>query len=178
MLAFTTDLASTWQIVVLLTPLMAPGLVASFTVFQEVSAHSDAGVLRTFWAAYRRTFRKAVMVGAVTTLGMFVLVIDAQVVWALEIGALAIPMIFVAAAVLLIVSAHVLVALAAEPDAKLRLAWRAALFLAVRKWYLAIVSLMVIAMLATFAATQPALALGPRDRVPCCTSSGQTPLSH
>lgn len=158
--AFATDMAYTWHVVVLLTPLMAPGLVASFAVFRALSARSDRGVLRTFWAAYRRSFRKAVIVGATTTAGMFILIVDAQVPWSQQIGALAIPMIFVAAAVLAVVSLHVLVALAAEPEAKLRLAWRAALFLGVRRWYLAFVSLMAVFMLATFASTQPVLALG------------------
>lgn len=160
LIALTSDVSRTWHLVVLLAPLVAPGIVASFTVFQSISSRSMGGVLRTFVGAWKQGFRKAMIVGATTTAVLFLLIVDAQFLWTTSIGAMAIPLIVMAIAMLIVVALHVLVAIAAEPEAKLRLAWKAALFLSVRRWYLSIISLVSVAMLATFAVSQPVFALG------------------
>jgi hypothetical protein len=53
-----------------------------------------------------------------------------------------------------------LVALAEQPAARLREVWRACAYLAVRRWYLTAVSLMVLALLGQLIVTRPAIALG------------------
>jgi hypothetical protein len=53
-----------------------------------------------------------------------------------------------------------LVALAERPTARLRDVVRVSAYLAVRRWYLTVTSLIVLAVLVTLLASHPALALG------------------
>ena len=91
---------------------------------------------------------------------MFILAVDVVAVWGKSVGAFAIPMFAMAAVLAIAVSLHVLVGVAADPEVTLRTAWKACLFLAVRRWYLTAVSLVVVGVLTTIVAAQPALGLG------------------
>jgi uncharacterized membrane protein YesL len=91
---------------------------------------------------------------------LVVLLVDVRAVAALEIGVVVVPLLGVLAVVALGVTLVGLVAIAEEPRARLRDVLRASLYLAVRRWYLTAVSLLVVAGQFWLFASLPAIALG------------------
>lgn len=156
----TMDPARSWPALALVAPLAAPGLVAAFTVFGAFSADSTAPILRTFWRAWRRSFRKASFIAAMVVAGVVVPLVDVRAVWEMRIGALAVPAFVTLAVLCAVTGLYALVLLAARPDARLRDLLRVGLFLSVRRWYLTALSAVVVGLGLTFLAAKPALALG------------------
>jgi hypothetical protein len=153
-----TDPARSWPLVALVAPLCAPGLCAAFAVF---AAHgTSGGVARTFVAAWRGTLRPAVLTAAAAAAALVVLGVDVRAAWARPVGAVVIPVLAVGMALVAATTVLMLVAIAERPAIRLRDAARAGLYLAVRRWYLTLASLAVLALLETFLASRPALAAG------------------
>lgn len=151
-----TDLTRTWPLLVLLAPLSFPTLVGVCAVF--AAKHDD--VLRTFARAWRGSVRRALGLGVVATALLTVLVVDVRVLFGSTAGAVAIPVLAVAALLVAAATPLAVVALAEAPDARLRdlLFWSA--YLALRRWYLTAASLVVLGLLALFVLSRPALGLG------------------
>ncbi|SDT28750.1 hypothetical protein [Actinoplanes derwentensis] len=153
LIVLTTDPSRTWPLLVLFAPLAGPALVAAFTVLSllEVGA---------FWKAWRASARPALTTGAMATVALLVLGVDAAWAWDRPIGAVLLPVIVVAMTLIAVTTILVLVALAEKPGIRLRDAVRVSLFLGVRRWYLSLFSLFVLALFEALLAAKPALALG------------------
>ncbi|MEV6798389.1 hypothetical protein AB0M91_08590 [Micromonospora rifamycinica] len=160
LLALTTDSARAWPLYALAAPLCAPGLCGVFAVMSAYSAgHADAP-LRVFGTAWRATARPAMLWVTAATVVLVVLGVDAHALWGHRAGAFTLPILAMLTILTLATTLLGLVALAEQPAARLpRLAWACA-YLAVRHWYLTIVSLLVLALLTQFVALRPAMALG------------------
>jgi uncharacterized membrane protein YesL len=117
-------------------------------------------VLRTFGRAWRASFRRASALGALATSALVVLGVDIRAAWGRPIGAVAIPALVVGMVLVVAASLLALVVIAERPRVRLRDALRACLYLAVRYWYLTLLSLAVLALLQALLANRPALALG------------------
>lgn len=148
-----TDPSRTWPLLVLCAPLAGPALVAAFTVLRTLESGR-------FWPAWRASARPALAVGAITTGALLVLGVDAAWVWERPVGAVALPVIVVAMTLIAVTALLVLTALAEKPGIRLRDAVRASLFLGVRRWYLSLFSLFVLALFEALLAAKPALAIG------------------
>jgi uncharacterized membrane protein YesL len=156
----TTDPVASWPVLALLAPLVAPALTAAFAVFAAFSRHGTTTVVRTFAAAWWRHLRRSLAIGALVTAVVVVAAVDVRFFWGLRAGAAAIP---VLATLIVVALATGLVALAAVPelsDARLREVLRAALYLAVRRWYLTATSLVLVGMLGAVIVQGPAVGLG------------------
>lgn len=156
----TTDTALSWPLVAVLAPLAAPALAAAFAVFSAYSADSTTGVIRTFGRAWRAVFRRAVALGGLATAVLVVLGVDARAAWGRPAGTWAIPALAVLIVLVVATVLLGLVAIAEAPRARLRDVLRACLFLAARRWYLTLASLLVLSLLLTLLAAKPALAVG------------------
>ncbi|MBO3738726.1 hypothetical protein [Actinoplanes flavus] len=152
----TSDPGRTWPLLVLFAPLGGPALVATFTVLRS---YPD-GVVLEFWRAWRRSARRALTTGIVATLALLVLGVDARWAWGRPIGAAVLPPIVVAMTLTAVTTLLVLVLLAERPAVRLRDAARAGVYLAVRRWYLSLFSLTVLAVFEALLAARPALAIG------------------
>ncbi|QAY70267.1 ferredoxin-NADPH reductase [Xylanimonas protaetiae] len=156
----TTDPARSWPALAVLAPLAAPAAVAAAAVFRQVSDDGAPTPVRTFGAAYRRHARRALAIGALLAAVAVVGVADLRFLAGRPAGALVTPVVGV---VLLLSALTGVVALAAVPEvpaARLRDLLKAALFLAVRRWYLAGAALVVLALLAGIVAVRPAQGIG------------------
>lgn len=159
-LLLATDPTASWPALAVLSPLVAPALVAAFAVFAALSADGSTTAVRTFWRAYRRHARRALAIGATTSAAVVVLAVDVAAVWGARIGAAAIP-VFVTLIVLAVLTAVVALAAVPElPGVRLRDLLRTSLYLAVRRWYLSLPALAVLGLLAGIVATRPAVGLG------------------
>lgn len=155
-----SDPGRSWPIIALLAPLCAPPLAAAYAVFAEFSDHGTAYVVRTFARAWRGSFRRALAVGALASGALVVLGVDVRAVSSTRVGAVAIPVFTVLAALVVATTTLGLVGVVERPSTPLRGVLRAAVYLAVRRWYLTVVSLMTLGLLAALVATKPALGLG------------------
>ncbi len=110
--------------------------------------------------AWRASARRAIALGAVATAALVVLGVDARAAWGHPIGAVAIPVLLVAMTLIVATSLLALVVLAERPAVRLRDAGRVCVYLAVRRWYLTVASLIVLALLEALLVSSPAIALG------------------
>jgi uncharacterized membrane protein YesL len=158
-LLVTTDPATSWPLLAVAAPMCAPSVAAAFTVFRE---HSRGGtqVARAFLAAWRAVWRKALALGAMASALLVVALVDVRAVAHLEISVVVVPLLAVIALVTLAVTVIGLAAVAEEPDARLRDVLKASLYLGVRRWYLTVVSLLVLATQLMLFTSMPAIALG------------------
>ncbi|GIH14971.1 hypothetical protein Raf01_31430 [Rugosimonospora africana] len=155
-----TDPSRSWPLLALVAPVCAPALCAAFGVLSAYSAGRSTAVLRTFAHVWRATAGKATAAGALATATTVVLGVDARAAWGRPVGAAAIPVLVVAMVLVASTALLAMVVLAERPTVRLRDALRACLYLAVRRWYLTVASLSVLAVLETLLAARPAVALG------------------
>lgn len=159
-LLISTDPASSWPALCVAAVAAMPGAAAAFAVFRAYSLDRNLGVLRGFWAAWWRHLRRSLVLGVILIGAAVVLTADFMVLINFRLGALVIPLLAVLA---VLVAAMVLLALVASverPDARLRDVLKASLYLAVRRWYLTVVSFAALAALGALFVEHPALALG------------------
>ncbi|MGC4773347.1 hypothetical protein ACLQ25_30795 [Micromonospora sp. DT44] len=159
-LAFTTDAARSWPLYALTAPLCAPGLCAVFAVMSDYSSGGARSLLRTFGGTWRATARRAILWTAAATAVLVVLGVDAYALWGHRVGALTLPILAVLAVLTAATALLGLVTIAERPAARLRDVARVCAYLAVRRWYLTAVSLLVLALLAQLFVARPAIALG------------------
>ncbi len=155
-----TDPAKSWPLLAVVAPLCAPGLCAVFAVLAQYSAHRSTTVVATFFQSWRATWRRAMTLGALASAAVVVLGVDIRAAWGHQAGAVAIPVLAVALVLVAAASLLALVALAERPTVRLRDVLRVSVYLAVRRWYLTALSLLVLTVLDTLVVTRPAIGLG------------------
>ncbi|GLW27475.1 hypothetical protein [Actinoplanes regularis] len=136
-------------------PLAAPALCAAFAVF---GAHPGP-VVRTFGRAWLASWRRAVPLGALATGALVVLGADLRAAWGRPAGAAVIPVLAMLIVLVLATTLLGLTVLAERPAARLREVLRAGLYLGVRRWYLTLPSLGVLALFEALFTARPVLAL-------------------
>lgn len=156
----TTDTALSWPLVALATPLSTPAVAAAFAVFSASAADPGAGVVRTFARSWVAVFRRAATLGALAAAALVVLGVDGRAAWGRPVGTWAVPVLATLAVLVVATTLLGLVALAEVPRTRLRDVLRACLYLGVRRWYLTLGSLIVLALLLTLFTVKPALAIG------------------
>ncbi|APF34123.1 MULTISPECIES: DUF624 domain-containing protein [Microbacterium] len=154
-----TDPALSWPMLAVVAPLCAPGITAAFATFR---AHGEGEnqVVRTFIRSWKRSWRKALALGTVVVAALVVVLVDVRFFAPLQAGVAVVPVLGVLTVLLLAAGLVAFAALAEEPDASLRSIARAAVFLSVRRWWLSLVSLAVLALQAGLFVAMPAIAIG------------------
>ncbi len=125
-----------------------------------VQDQRQRGVARDFGRAWVSSWRRATALGAMATAALVVLGVDIAWAWGQQIGAVMIPVLVMLMVLVVATSLLALVALAERPTARLRDVLRCSVYLAIRRWYLTVVSLLVLGLLAALFASRPALAVG------------------
>ncbi|WP_430788681.1 hypothetical protein [Actinoplanes sp. G11-F43] len=156
LIVLTTDPGRTWPLLVLFAPLGGPALVGAFAVLRAY----ESGVVKVFGNAWRASARPALATAGIATVALLVLGVDAAWAWEKPIGAVVLPIIVVAMTLIVITTLLVLVVIAERPGTRLRDAARAGVYLGVRRWYLSLFSLLVLALFQALLAARPALAIG------------------
>lgn len=157
---FTTEATKSWPLYALLAPVCAPGVCGVFAVMSAYSTGRTSSVFATFGRAWRATARPAMLWGAGASAVLVVIGVDARAAWGHRAGALTLPLLAMLGVLTVATTLLGLVTIAERPTARLRDVVRACAYLAVRRWYLTGLSLVVLALLAQLVTTRPALALG------------------
>lgn len=154
-----TDPVRSWPMIAVLLPLCAPALVGAFAAFHGHRIGDDA-VARAFLRGWRAAWRRAVPFAAAMTLFLVVVLVDIRALSSHRLGAVVVPLLVVAAVAIVATTLLGLVAYAEAPRAGLRVVAKASLFLSLRRWYLTVVSLVVLDIQFLMFANQPAIGLG------------------
>lgn len=154
-----TDPSTSWPYIAVAAVLAAPAPAAAFQVFRDYG-RGEAGPFRSFVAGYRRTWRKALAIGAMCAALMVVLLVDVRALASAAVAVVVVPLLLVLTVLAIATALLALVALAEAPDTRLRDLLRAGLVLAVRRWYLTLVSLAILAVQVALFANLPAIAVG------------------
>ena len=149
-----------WLPLVLATIAAIPGVPAAFEVFRSYSDDASVSVVRTFAKTWWKALRKSLTIGAFAVGAIAILVIDIVWAWGQQIGAVAIPVFVIAAAIAAATALGTLVAVVERPEAKLRELAKAALYLMLRRWHLTALSFLGCAALIAIITQRPALGLG------------------
>ncbi|MEV7972607.1 ferredoxin-NADPH reductase [Cellulomonas sp. NPDC089187] len=157
-----SDIAGTWPLLVLASPLLAPALTATFAVFADFSDHGSTTAVRTFARAWWRDLRRSLTLGAAVAAVVSIAAVNIRFLMSTSggAGAMLIP---IQAMLALIALATGLMALVGVPelrDLRLRDLLRAALYLAMRRWYLTVGAFVVLGLLGSLVIARPAIALG------------------
>lgn len=189
LVVLTTDPGRTWPLLVLSAPLGGPALVAVFAVLRAYSSvfslsavpptfatatssalsafaapstfsGSSGEVFGVFWSAWRGSARRAMGAGALATVALLVLGVDAAWLAGRTAGAVLLPLVAVVMTLIVITTVLTLVALAERPDARLRDLARIGAYLGLRRWYLSLFSLVVLLLFEVLLAARPAIAIG------------------
>ncbi|MHA7987500.1 DUF624 domain-containing protein [Rathayibacter sp. CAU 1779] len=157
MLFVTVDSLASWPFSLLLSLTLAPSLVGAFEVFRAMKTEGRPRPFAAFWQGYRRRGAAAFLVGLVTAAIVgFVLLdgtITAGTIWAPLLG----PLFAVLGIGSVAAALFALAGLVVFEKASLRAIAKAALYLAVRRWYFSVVSLVMVALIGAAVLLQPVL---------------------
>lgn len=154
-----TDPALSWPMLAAVAPLCAPGLTAAFAAFRA-HGRGETTVVRTFVGGWKKTWRKAMTLGLIVTAGLVIVLVDVRFFAPMQAGVAVVPVLGVLTVLLVAGGLVSLTAIAEEPEARLRTVAKAALYLSVRRWWLSLVTLGVLALQAVLFTMMPAIAIG------------------
>jgi hypothetical protein len=157
MLFVTVDSLQSWPFFLLLSLSLAPSLVGAFEVFRAMKDEGRPRPFAAFWQGYRRRGGAAFFVGLGTAVVVAIALFDgtalAGTVWAPLLG----PLLAVLGIGSVAVALFALSGLVVYPSASLRALAKAALYLAVRRWYFSVVALVMVALIGAAVLLQPVL---------------------
>jgi uncharacterized membrane protein YesL len=160
LLLITTDPVASWPALAVAAVAATPAVTAAFAVFRAHTLARDAGVVRTFWRAWARHLRRSLAVGTLLISTAVVLWVDVAAISGTRPGAVLTPPLLMLFVLALSTALLALVASVERPDARLRDVLKAGLYLGLRRWYLTLISLVTLGMLAALFSLHPAIALG------------------
>jgi len=158
-LLMTTDPALSWPLLAAAAPLAAPALTGAFAAFRGFG-RGEPQVVRSFLRGWAATWRKGMLIGAAASASVVVLLVDVRAVSELPASVVVVPVLALLTVIVVATALVALVALAEAPQARLRDILKAALYLSVRRWYLTVLSFVVLGVQLALFTTMPAIAIG------------------
>ncbi|MCW4457128.1 DUF624 domain-containing protein [Microbacterium sp. MPKO10] len=155
----TTDPSLSWPLLAVTAPLCAPALTAAFAVFRQ-HKEGETQVVTPFFRALRATWRRSLIIGGLVSAAVVVAVADVFVLAPTRFGMAVAPVLIVIALLALATGTVALVATSEAATASLRQVLLVSVTLAVRRWYLTLASLAVVAIQAGIVVAAPAWGIG------------------
>ena len=158
-LSFVGDPVAAWPFFLALAVTVGPSLAGAFNAF-HVLAEEDGPAVRpvaAFLRGYKQSFRRAAPVGLAAVVLLGFLVFDLVILQSMPGAAVLVPLTLTAAAVVVSVSLLMIAGVVLVPQAGLKSLAKAALYLAVKRWYLSLAALALLGIIAAAALTQPVL---------------------
>ncbi|WP_164990389.1 YesL family protein [Agromyces albus] len=144
-----------WPFLLLCAVPLGPAITAAFSCFERARRTGDLRPMRDFWIAYAGTARRALGVWVATLVLGAILVLDVMFLWGTEFAALVGPLLAVVGALLVVTALGSFAGIARHPESRVRDILKAALFLAVRRWPVSLVTLAILGAWATIILAQP-----------------------
>ncbi|MEO7123175.1 MAG: DUF624 domain-containing protein [Lacisediminihabitans sp.] len=158
-LLVATDPAHSWPLIAVAVALCAPTLAAAYTVFRG-NAAGETSVIRLFLRGWREVWRRSLVLGGLVSLAVTVILVDVRFFSASPWAVVVIPVFAVLAVISVSVGVVGLVAVAEEPHARVLTVVRVSAYFLARRWYLTVVSLVVLVAQVVLFTSLPAIAIG------------------
>ncbi|MCL2735656.1 MAG: hypothetical protein FWD75_03365 [Propionibacteriaceae bacterium] len=159
-LGLLVDLRSSWLWVAVFAILLAPALAGADAVFKAYSLDASTAAVRTFFRAWRDSWRRVGLVGLGFQAFFLVVGVDFYVLTLWGYGMLALPITIVLAGVGTVTAMVSWVGLMDRPDLTRIAVVKASLYLVVRKAGWSVFSLVILGVVGSVVWVQPALGLG------------------
>ncbi|MGO3885873.1 MAG: ferredoxin-NADPH reductase [Mycetocola sp.] len=158
-LLITTDPVLSWPLIAVAAVLASPAVTAAFRAFRE---HSAGGLspARAYLAGLRSGWKKSMLIGALVVAATVVVLVDVSLFARSDVAVITVPLLGVVAVLTAAIGMLSLVALSEVPTARLRDVLAASAVLAVRRWYITAVSLLVVGIQAALFTQLPAIGVG------------------
>ncbi|MFP7761379.1 DUF624 domain-containing protein [Marisediminicola sp. LYQ134] len=158
-LLITTDPTRSWPVLAVAAVFAAPAVTAAFRAFREHAA-GGLGPVRGYLAGLRDGWRRSLAIGAMVVAVVVVLLVDLSLLAGTDVAVMTVPLLGVLAVLAVSVGLLALVAISEVPGARLGAVLAASAVLALRRWYLTVVSLLIIATQAALFVNLPAIGIG------------------
>lgn len=160
-LAVVANPAASWPFFLALSVTVLPSLAGAFAVFAAIQGASgkDAQPFKTFFLAYGRGLRTSVPTSLVAVGIVGILLADVAFLGASKTGALLVPLLVVMAVLAVVTAVATIAGAVMLPQARLRDLVRAALFLAVKRWYLSLAAIVLLGLIAALTLVQPVMGI-------------------
>ncbi|GAB6856447.1 DUF624 domain-containing protein [Microbacterium xylanilyticum] len=156
------DALQAWPTALLASLTLAPSLAGAFEVFRRLRGDEPPRPFAAFWHGYRRRGAAAALIGLATALVVGFVLYDAAILTGTPWAALAAPTLGLAAAWAVATCTTAVAGLVLYPQASARAIVKAAVYLAVRRWYFSVFALALLGTAAAAVLVQPVLgALAP-----------------
>jgi hypothetical protein len=150
------DALQAWPFVLLLSLSIAPSLAGAFAVYRSLG-DGHPRPFAAFWSGYRRRGGAAALIGVAATAVVGFVLYDSAViggtVWAPLLG----PTLLIVGLLAVATALTAVAGLVAFPTASTRAVLKAALFVAVRRWYFSALALGLAALIVVAVLMQPIL---------------------
>jgi uncharacterized membrane protein YesL len=157
-LALVEDPLAAWPFFLALSVTVVPSLAGVFSAFRALGDDGTAvKPVAAFLRGYRRSFRRTAPLGLAAAAALMFLFVDLAIVQAMPAAAVLAPLIAVAAAAAACITVTVTAGLVLLPEARLKSLAKAAVYLSVRRWYLSLALLALIAIILGAVLVQPVL---------------------
>jgi uncharacterized membrane protein YesL len=146
-----------WPFLLVCVLPLGPAIAAAFAVFGGAASSDRVAPFRDYVRAWRSLAGRALAIWAALTAIVFVLIVDAGVIWGTAFAALIGPVTAVIAVLAVTGTLHALAVLASEPGIRFTAAAKAGVVLAVRRPLPTLLSLVVLIVWAMIVLAQPVL---------------------
>jgi uncharacterized membrane protein YesL len=158
-LSFVRDPVAAWPFFLALAVTIAPSLAGAFTAFHALAEEDGSAVkpVAVFLRGYKESFRRAAPVGIIAVVLLGFLGMDLAILQSMPAAAVLVPLVVVAAATAVCVAVLVIAGMILLPQVRLKSLAKAALYISVKRWYLSLAALALLAIVAAAALVQPVL---------------------
>jgi uncharacterized membrane protein YesL len=158
-LSFVRDPVAAWPFFLALAVTVGPSLAGAFNAFQALAEEDGPAVkpVAAFMRGYKQSFSRAAPVGLAAVVLLGFLIFDLVILQSMPGAAALVPLVVVAAALVVCVSVLMIAGMVLLSTARLKNLAKAALYLAVKRWYLSLAALALLGLIAAAALVQPVL---------------------
>ncbi|WP_458112689.1 hypothetical protein M1D88_00545 [Arthrobacter sp. R1-13] len=158
-LSFVGDPVGAWPFFLALAVTVGPSLAGAFSAFYALAEEDGPAVrpVAAFLRGYKQSLSRAAPVGVAAVVLLAFLVFDLVILQSMPGAAVLVPLTVTAAALVVCISVLMIGGMVLLPQARLKSLAKAALYLAIKRWYLSLAALALLGIVAVAALTQPVL---------------------
>ncbi|WP_375385130.1 DUF624 domain-containing protein [uncultured Microbacterium sp.] len=148
---------SYWPLFLALSLTLAPSITGAFGCFRALRDGAPAGPFVTFWRTYRRNFLRSFVIGTAAGSLLAFLLLDVDLVAQFSFGPLIVPTFVMLGLTAVAIVIMALAGFALYEHASWWAITKAAMYLAVKRWYFSAIALVLVGLIAAIVFVQPIL---------------------
>ena len=159
MFVVVKDPLAAWPFFLILSATVPPSVTGAFGAFRAMKDDSDVGPISAFLHSYRRNAVRALVTGAASRALIAIVLIDFAWATQNELAPLMGPLLIVIAALAVAVETTALAGFTLNENVNAWTLVKAAIYVAMRRWYFSLVAVALVLLIAVAALVQPILGM-------------------